>query len=299
MGEDTEKMALVEEHGSPDASGFGLWAPTLLQRAIIFLAHTTPLGRGSGRRLAARILGRLRPGPIDFYLGGAPFRFDIVDNSTDRQSLLRPAYNREEFDFLVGKMGEGAVFVDIGANVGFFSVKVAAHCGPDCSVVAIEPNPVTLARLRFNAQSLRDRIAVVGKAIGRVLGTARFHSSGSNLGESRFDAAGEIEVPVEPLLDVVTALGLSRIDALKIDVEGYEDEALMPFFETAPTSLWPKRLVLEYTAQSNWKQDCLAHLLANGYRQHSKTRGNVLLELGGRHDATAPGGILSEDAHHG
>jgi FkbM family methyltransferase len=187
-------------------------------------------------------------------------------------------------------MAPGGVFVDIGANVGFFSVKIASHCGPDCRTLAIEPNPVTLARLRFNVQSLKDRITVIGKAIGRTAGTARFHSSGSNLGESRFDAAGEIEVAVEPLLDIVSALGVTRIDALKIDVEGYEDAALMPFFETAPKSLWPQRLVLEYTAQSNWKQDCLAYLLANGYRQHSKTRGNALLVLDLGHDAHAPGG---------
>lgn len=258
---------------------YGFWAPTLLQRILIFLAHTTLLGRGRGRRLATALLKRMRPGPIDFYLDGAPFRFDITDNSTDRQSLLRPAYNREEFDFLAERMGQGAVFVDIGANVGFFAVKVASRGGPGCRVLAIEPNPKTLARLRFNVQSLEDRIFVVDKAIGRVSGVARFHSSGSNLGESRFDAAGEIEVAVEPLLDIVTALGVTRIAALKIDVEGYEDEALMPFFELAPKSLWPQRLVIEYTAQPSWKQDCISYLLANGYRQHSKTRGNVLLEL--------------------
>lgn len=280
-------MTLTQEFGSAGGSVYGSWSPTPLQRAVIFLAHTTPLGRGRGRRLAGWILTRLRPGPIDFYLDGAPFRFEISNNSTDRQSLMRPAYNREEFDFLVGGMGDNAVFVDIGANVGFFSVKIAARCGQQCRVLAIEPNPVTLARLRFNTQPMKDRIAIVDKAIGRAHGIARFHSSGTNLGESRFDTAGEIEVAVEPLLDILTTFGASKIDALKIDVEGYEDEALMPFFETAPKSLWPKRLVLEYTAQSNWGQDCIAYLLENGYRQHSKTRGNVLLELQSTSDAIA------------
>lgn len=278
----TQALPIEKESPLRPAQGasFGAWAPTPVQKLILVLAHHTPLGRGRGRRLAAAMLRRLRDGPIDYTLGGSPFRFDIRDNSTDRQSLLHPGYNREEFEFLADTMGEGGVFVDIGANVGFFSVKLAARCGAGCRVIAIEPNPVVLERLRFNTDAMRDRITVVDQAAGRAEGVARFQSGATNLGESRFDANGEIEVQVRPLQSILQSQGVTRVDALKIDVEGFEDDVILPFFATAPKTLWPKRIVIEFTARADWKDDCIACLQDCGYVLSSKTRGNMLFELG-------------------
>jgi methyltransferase, FkbM family len=259
---------------------YGAWAPSFFQRVLLVLSHNTILGRGRGRRLGARLLQAFRAGPIDYVLGNVPFRFDIRNNSTDRQSLLRPKYNQEEYEFLAEKLGANAVFVDIGANTGFFSVKIAAQCGRQCQVVAIEPNPAVLDRLYFNCQTMLDRIKIVNVAAGRTPGVARFHSNSRNLGESRLGLDGEIEIEVKPLHDILQSLGVTHIDALKIDVEGFEDDVIVPFFSSAPQSLWPRRIVLEYTSRSDWKEDCLDLLFRKGYRQFSKTRGNVLLELG-------------------
>lgn len=259
---------------------YGVWAPSFLQRVVLTLSHYTFLGRGQGRRLSTRLLQGLRPGPIDYFLDNVPFRFDVRDNSTDRQSLLRPKYNQEEFDFLAEKLGSNPVFVDVGANTGFFSVKIAARHGKGCQVVAIEPNPVVLERLYFNCQTMLDRIKIVNVAAGRAAGVARFHSNASNLGESRLGVDGEIEIEVKPLHAILQSLEITRIDALKIDVEGYEDDVIVPFFDSAPRLLWPRRIVLEHTSRSEWKEDCLDLLFSKGYQQIAKTRGNVLLELG-------------------
>jgi FkbM family methyltransferase len=257
----------------------GTSSPTWLQRAVLALAHTTPLGRGSGRRLTTKALLALRDGPIDASLAGQPFRFDIRANSTDRQALIRPSYNAQEFEFLLAGLGAGSTYVDIGANSGFFVVKIAAARKAQCRILAIEPNPAILPSLRLNVASAGDSVTIVDCAVGAEEGIARFHSSASNLGESSFAANGEIEVPVRPLLAIVTTAGLDRIDALKIDVEGFEDQALLPFFAQAPRQLWPRRIVMEFTAAGHWKQDCLTQLLGYGYRETGRTRGNTLLRL--------------------
>ena len=61
--------------------------------------------------------------------------------------------------------------------------------------------------------------------------------------------------------------GCKKIDVLKVDVEGYEDRVLVPFFENAPRGLWPRFVMLEHCNHHLWKQDCLAHLRAVGYEE--------------------------------
>ena len=71
--------------------------------------------------------------------------------------------------------------------------------------------------------------------------------------------------------------GVARVDALKIDIEGFEDRALIPFFKEAPQSLWPRAVVIEHLSREEWKQDCVADMLARGYVETGKTRSNTLL----------------------
>src|SRR4029450_13352907 len=59
-------------------------------------------------------------------------------------------YNIEELDFLRAHVPAGGVFVDVGANVGTYALALARHVGADGKVIAIEPHPVTHARLAFN-----------------------------------------------------------------------------------------------------------------------------------------------------
>ena len=73
---------------------------------------------------------------------------------------------------------------------------------------------------------------------------------------------------------------IDYITNLKIDVEGYEDRALKPFFEAAPETLFPKNIVIEYTSQHEWEdKDFINYLMKKGYRLKMKTRGNLCLSL--------------------
>ena len=68
------------------------------------------------------------------------------------------------------------------------------------------------------------------------------------------------------LMDLVAKYQLTKIDAIKIDVEGAEDRILFPFFASAPEVLWPRLLLVEDSA-AQWRQDCRSMLLGKGYRQ--------------------------------
>jgi len=61
------------------------------------------------------------------------------------------------------------------------------------------------------------------------------------------------------------ARNVDHINILKIDIEGYEDQALVPFFKAAPESLWPGYLMLETCHANLWQDDLIQLLKDNGY----------------------------------
>jgi hypothetical protein len=80
-----------------------------------------------------------------------------------------------------------------------------------------------------------------------------------------------------PLLAIVQVAGRTRIDAMKIDVEGYEDRVLIPFFREAPSYLWPRRILMEVEHAARWESDCLRTLVDAGYRVTPIGKKDVLL----------------------
>src|SRR5712664_1966757 len=134
----------------PSAPPFGAFAPTRAQAAIISLAQRSRLKRGAFRPMLSRLVNLLRAGPVDVQYQGAAFRFYHQASATERGALFNPDYNREELDFLRAHTRAGGVFVDVGANVGTYALALAPHLGHGGKVIAIEPHPVTHARLKFN-----------------------------------------------------------------------------------------------------------------------------------------------------
>ncbi len=89
-------------------------------------------------------------------------------------------------------------------------------------------------------------------------------------------------MPSRRLQRILDDAGISHVDALKIDVEGYEDRVLTGFFREAPASLWPRAVVIEHLSKDEWLEDCIADMLARGYAQAGKTRSNTMLVQGSK-----------------
>src|SRR5689334_83987 len=134
----------------PSPVPFGRLAPNAAQAALIALAQRTGLKRGAFRPMLSRLLNLLRPGPLDVKYQGAAFRFYHQGSATERGALLNPDYNIEELRFLRAHITAGGAFVDVGANVGTYALALARDVGETGKAIAIEPHPVTHARLAFN-----------------------------------------------------------------------------------------------------------------------------------------------------
>jgi FkbM family methyltransferase len=276
---------LVTSDNDPSAAPFGAFAPNGAQAAIIALAQRSRLKRGAFRPMLSRMVNLLRAGPVDVRYQGASFRFYHQASATERGALFNPDYNLEELDFLRAHTPAGGVFVDVGANVGTYAMVLARHVGAGGKVIAIEPHPVTHARLAFNrAASGFIQVVLVAAAAGPADGELMIETDGDNLGASHIvsgkGSGNAIRVPSLRLRRILGDAGVDHVDALKIDVEGFEDRVLTGFFKQAPPSLWPRAVVIEHLSRHEWQDDCIADMRARGYAEAGKTRSNTLLLRG-------------------
>lgn len=265
----------------PDDSPFGAFAPTSWQRAVIAAAHGSRLKRGAFRPMLSRIVNLLRPGPIDASYQGASFRFHHQASGTERGALFNPNYNLAELDFLRRHAPVGGVAIDIGANVGTYALALARHVGERGRVIAIEPHPVSRGRLTFNTRASQlDNVTIVAAAAADIAGELTIETDGDNLGASHVSdspSAMGIKVPALPLLSILREAGITHIDVMKIDIEGYEDRALTSFFRDASPDLWPTAVAIEHLERETWRRDCIDDMLVRGYTLAGKTRSNTLL----------------------
>jgi FkbM family methyltransferase len=138
------------------------------------------------------------------------------------------AYERWETRTLRRHLQPGMCAVDVGANVGYFTLLAAARVGPTGQVVAVEPSPPAADRLESTVRENRiSQVRLVRCGLGRAPGEVVLYDplpdnhTPTMLGDP--GAPGRA-VPVRTLDELTNSLGLARIDLLKVDVEGYEPE---------------------------------------------------------------------------
>ena len=174
--------------------------------------------------------------------------------------------------------GPEAVFVDVGANVGLYSLFLAKEWSgyPGTRVLAIEPHPTVRARLAFNvAQNPDLPIEISDVAITASEGPVGLKTGQKNLGGTHVSEDGEVPVQGRPLLAELHSRNIGRVDAMKVDVEGAEDQVLVPFLETAPEELLPGVLVVENNPHE-WSEDLLGWIEKRGLVLQTTTRMNLI-----------------------
>ena len=186
--------------------------------------------RGGRRGPAPRVLRRLHEIVLD-HLPGDHLVSTLPGGERVRVSAQyrQMTWNPEEYQAFRDAVCRGATVLDVGANVGAYTLLFAIWAGPDGRVFAFEPAPASLAGLRRQLQlnQLAGRVEVVPVAIAGTVGTADFicdGASGANaLGSG--STTGAIPVATTSLDAFCGERGLSP-DVIKIDVEGAELDVL-------------------------------------------------------------------------
>ncbi len=176
---------------------------------------------------------------------------------------VRPEFNelgtvddifvRGEYQTSRYSIGEGAVVLDIGANIGAFSL-FAAHRG--ARVCAYEPTPGTYARLRENIRlnNLEERVTALQRAVAGSAGRRELFLHPAISGANTIAPYREHLDFVEPgkgvlvetvtLDDVFKANAIERCDFLKLDCEGAEFEILRAASQDALACI--RHIAMEY-----------------------------------------------------
>ncbi len=124
---------------------------------------------------------------------------------------------------------EGGVFLDVGANIGYFSLLAHGLVGSRGRVLAVEPTPTTCEALRANiARNGFEGIELKPIAMGDENTTLRLYvppaSEHRNFNVTTQAAPGwtPVDVPCRRLGDALKEWNVERVDLMKIDVEGFE-----------------------------------------------------------------------------
>ncbi|MEZ5897385.1 MAG: FkbM family methyltransferase [Parvularculaceae bacterium] len=269
---------------------FGACAPSPRHERWRRFAHRLPYNYW-GRKAASLLLGPAggRTGrPADVAVFGAQrARLHPSDNICEKRVYITPQHwDPTERAILAAEIRDHAndlfMFADIGANAGLYSLFARAEClatQKNLRAICVEADPEMRRRLDFNiaASGAENEIVIAPCAAAARDGHMRFHVEAASRGLSRLDDAGEIEVQARPITSILADNKFDRIDAMKIDIEGAEFEALEAFFNTAAPLLHPGLLIVETSHEAPGRS--VAGLVKrHGYETILKTRLNTVLK---------------------
>jgi len=153
-------------------------------------------------------------------------------NYIDREIVLKGGYEADAIAAFVAEARACDAFLDIGANIGLYSIAVAR--GTQAEVTAFEPDPRNLVQLHANLflNALETRVRVRGEAVGAMAseGTLFAQRDGKDFSTALSGMAERVAGSVEIAVPVVALDALypwkARRLAIKMDIEGYELQAL-------------------------------------------------------------------------
>jgi FkbM family methyltransferase len=219
-----------------------------LTRAAARLRHTLGLDDLARRldaiesRLAGATTDRYPNGPV--YFGdhtalvatrwGAKMLVDTRDAMVAPWLVLDGLWESTVTDWLQHTLQPGQVFVDVGANIGYFTLLGATLVGPEGTCVGIEAHPRLAELLQRNViiNGLHRYVTTWHRAAWSEAGDLKIHlrrnfASNSSVGSIGADALKRlgdtekvVEVQAVRLDDLLS--DLPRVDVIKVDVEGAE-----------------------------------------------------------------------------
>lgn len=173
------------------------------------------------------------------------------------------------------------VFLDVGANVGLYSLFVDAAArneGKQTQIIAVEPDEENRQRLTFNCNASTCNAIIEPIGISDTPGTGHLTPAGKNRGAVAIvdDGAG-VPVKLETLAELIARHQLSHVDAMKLDIEGRDEAALRALLKQAPSSVWPRLIIVELNNKG--QNPIVDHLIENGYTLQRRTKINAIMDF--------------------
>src|SRR5262249_32474127 len=140
-------------------------------------------------------------------------------------------FESETVELFLKLLAPGMTALDVGANVGQYTLLAAQRVGPSGRVHAFEPTPHVAAKLRANVRLNGFRnVTVAAMAVGDNCGEATLYyvddDGSNNILAPEPGYPTSVKVPLITLDDYLASQGLGKVDVMKMDIEGAELKAL-------------------------------------------------------------------------
>lgn len=149
--------------------------------------------------------------------------------------LIYNGFEKKERDYVMSMLNIGDIFVDVGSNIGLFSLSASKKVGETGKVICFEPAPTTFNRLleNININSLNN-LDVRNIGLSDEQGELKFHlykdgydAWNSFAKDENLNYDDAINVPISTLDHELESIDKSKIKVIKIDVEGWEKFVLL------------------------------------------------------------------------
>ena len=206
------------------------------QMSVIGSFKKSPFGRLGIRINSARLRWLYGTRGLPCHLNG-----QCLNVLPDFRGLFSDGLDREAIDYLRAQVKPGDTCVNIGANVGYYTLQLANLVGAGGMVHAFEPNPNSCEILRRHIElnGFEERVLLHEKAVSESVGRQKFFFEGtsplSSLGRpnSRIDGSClQKDVELETIDHFFSQESVLRPDWFVIDVEGAEISVIRGGIET-------------------------------------------------------------------
>jgi FkbM family methyltransferase len=156
---------------------------------------------------------------VEMDVGGTVRRVRVGAH-TDLEVMIEVLVRREYDDL---PCADAEVIVDLGAHIGLATLRLLA-ANPSARVIAVEPDPFLIEQLRANVSGLP--VTVLQAAISDESGERTFYRSDTFSWANSLERTMPVQIPVSvhtvTLDEILDAYSCSRVDLLKVDIEGGE-----------------------------------------------------------------------------
>jgi FkbM family methyltransferase len=242
----------------PRIKGFGI--------ALAWIAN---IFRGWNEEIEVRVFGKY------MRLNSSDYLSNIV--------LFTPNYfDYQERKFIRRIIKKGDYVVDVGANIGIYTLILADRVTASGKVIAIEAERGNAARLRYNI-ALNDMSWVIVHEVGvsnkvevlTLLLDGRGNSGAHSFRTQGSESVESHRIACKPLSGLLDPDRTPKF--MKIDIEGFEYRVLKQYLADVSNSQWPHYLMLE-DAPTLREGDAVALAIDAGYRLLDRINSNVILE---------------------
>jgi FkbM family methyltransferase len=142
------------------------------------------------------------------------------------QRIALEKYEPYETELILRQARVGDVVVDVGANIGYYTVLLADKVGKNGKVYAFEPDITNFEILVKNIKENKlKNVVVVNAAVGSKSGKLKLHKSKENFGDHKLYGKDK-DIEEVKIIKLDDYLADVKVDLMKIDTQGWEPEVI-------------------------------------------------------------------------